>query len=237
MTLGGLAVRLDEIVIHRAQASFHERSAGPCSWRLIDLPGAELLRYGRAAIGGGFDIPPGASRWKSRGAALARLIGLHDNAMAEATARSEMVDALQAARGLEQEVLDALLGCLDGAPEPIVGEPARRRVRTMAQFEGLLQTSPEAMPSVSGLCSALAVSERTLEMLCTGHLGMGPRRYINLRRMQHARWVLRHGDPSTTHVGAVAARFGFRHPGRFATAYRDQFGEAPSETVGRRPSA
>ena len=35
----------------------------------------------------------------------------------------------------------------------------------------------------------------------------------------------------TTTVRAVATSLGFLHMGRFAAAYRDAFGESPSETL------
>ena len=37
----------------------------------------------------------------------------------------------------------------------------------------------------------------------------------------------------TTTVRAVATSLGFMHMGRFAAAYRDAFGESPSETLNR----
>ena len=46
----------------------------------------------------------------------------------------------------------------------------------------------------------------------------------------------RHSDlsaacPDTTTVSSVAARWGFAHHGRFATAYRRKFGRLPAQTL------
>ena len=49
-------------------------------------------------------------------------------------------------------------------------------------------------------------------------------------------WIyvaLRNSMRDTTTVRAVATSFGFMHMGRFAAAYRDAFGESPSETLNR----
>ena len=39
--------------------------------------------------------------------------------------------------------------------------------------------------------------------------------------------------PPTSTVAGIAARWGFGHPGRFATAYRARFGEPPGTTLHR----
>ena len=48
-------------------------------------------------------------------------------------------------------------------------------------------------------------------------------------RLEAVRAALAQGDPALT-VGAVAVRFGFSNPGRFAALYRARFGEAPLRT-------
>ena len=49
-----------------------------------------------------------------------------------------------------------------------------------------------------------------------------------------ARQELLRADPAGgATVAAVAARWGFGHPGRFATAYRARFGEPPGTTLHR----
>ena len=84
---------------------------------------------------------------------------------------------------------------------------------------------------MSQLRAALGVSDRWLRWCCEQHLGMGPITYIRLHRMQSANRVLRQGDPRTLRVSDVAKRFGFRSLGRFASAYRERYGELPSETL------
>jgi len=52
--------------------------------------------------------------------------------------------------------------------------------------------------------------------------------------MQRARRALRDENPDIASVSAVARRYGFRDPGRFAVNYRALYGETPSATLGRR---
>jgi transcriptional regulator GlxA family with amidase domain len=42
---------------------------------------------------------------------------------------------------------------------------------------------------------------------------------------------LREADPHVTTVSQVAGRWGFLYLGRFAAAYREKFGERPSDTL------
>jgi transcriptional regulator GlxA family with amidase domain len=81
------------------------------------------------------------------------------------------------------------------------------------------------------LCQMLGVSTRTLELLFKRNLGVGPMRYLKLRRLQQVRASLRAADPYWTSVKALALDAGFWDLGRFAREYRAQFKESPSTTL------
>ena len=104
----------------------------------------------------------------------------------------------------------------------------------MERLEDLLSASPDRALYLCEICAIIGVSERTLRVCCHEHWGIGPIRYLWLRRMHLARQALAHADPAKTTVTAVAADFGFWELGRFAVAYRKLFGESPSATL-RRP--
>jgi transcriptional regulator GlxA family with amidase domain len=50
-------------------------------------------------------------------------------------------------------------------------------------------------------------------------------------RLERVHADLLAADPDRTTVGAVAARWGFADPGRFARQYREVYGRAPSATL------
>jgi AraC-like DNA-binding protein len=77
----------------------------------------------------------------------------------------------------------------------------------------------------------LGMSTRTLELLFKRNLGMGPMRYLKLRRLQQVRASLRAADPYWTSVKTLALGAGFWDLGRFAREYRAQFKESPSTTL------
>ena len=84
---------------------------------------------------------------------------------------------------------------------------------------------------VLDLCAATGVSERTLRDAFLKQCGMGPMRYLKLRRLHQVRRSLYGVAPGATSVKAAALENGFWDLGRFAVDYRAMFGESPSETL------
>lgn len=62
--------------------------------------------------------------------------------------------------------------------------------------------------------------------------GIGPKRYLHIRRLDGARRELRSAPPEAR-VAEIAGDWGFWHMGHFAADYRNQFGELPSQTLRR----
>jgi AraC-like DNA-binding protein len=119
----------------------------------------------------------------------------------------------------------------------ISADTAARRRRIVAAFQQFIAARLDENVRISEACKAIAVSERTLRMACAEQLGVSPKQYQLLRRMQHAQRVLQAADPTRMTVTEVAMHFGHYHLGRFAARYRQQFGEPPSTTRWRHPSA
>ncbi|MEV6647041.1 helix-turn-helix domain-containing protein [Amycolatopsis sp. NPDC051371] len=74
---------------------------------------------------------------------------------------------------------------------------------------------------------------RALERGFKRHLDMTPNGYLRDVRLRRAREDLEISAPDVVTVAEVARRHGLFHFGRFAGSYRDQFGEAPSDTLRR----
>ena len=81
------------------------------------------------------------------------------------------------------------------------------------------------------LCEATGVGERTLRAAFLEQCGMGPMRFLKLRRLHLVRQALRDASPTATAVKKVALDNGFWDLGRFAVEYRQLFGESPSKTL------
>jgi AraC family ethanolamine operon transcriptional activator len=137
--------------------------------------------------------------------------------------------------GLDRRSLPELLAGLLG-PQ---GHQRRRgsfraRAELVRRFRALAEADPRAPKSVLGLCRELGVSPRTLQLVFREHLGVTPIAYCASLRLTEAHRALLRGGEDNTQVTEVARRFGFAHMGRFAAAYRRQFGLLPSETLQHR---
>jgi transcriptional regulator GlxA family with amidase domain len=143
----------------------------------------------------------------------------------------------EVSRALEQALVHAMIICLATPMPTEVGRRWRHHSAIIGRFEELLAASNDRPMHLPEICAAVGASERTLRACCEEHLGMGPIRYLWLRRMHLARRALMLGDPAKTTVTQTATEYGFWELGRFAVSYRQLFGEPPSATLQRPPGA
>jgi transcriptional regulator GlxA family with amidase domain len=162
-----------------------------------------------------------------------RLSRLHDAATKLAATVPDVLAHPEVARAIEQELLRAAVGCI------VAGSPAESKVQlgqrasVMRRFERVLEENEGGALYVAEICEAVGVSERTLRTYCMKNLGVNPHRYLWLRRMKLARRALTLADRAADTVTEIATAYGFWELGRFAVAYGELFGEAPSTTLRR----
>jgi AraC-like DNA-binding protein len=135
-------------------------------------------------------------------------------------------------------VSDAVVGQLaaalpggGGAGRPVrAGRAQLRLVGAALEMLDAALDSPVYTPLVG---RELGVGRRTLNDAFRAVYGMTLQRYLVLRRLNLARRALLSAAGPTL-VKQIALDVGFWHFGRFSLAYRDMFGEMPSETLARR---
>jgi AraC-like DNA-binding protein len=160
--------------------------------------------------------------------ALARLRLLHAEAAALTRIAPSIVASTESARGLEQALAEALLGCF-GAPKRSEVSPGRHRhLAILRKLRNVVEEHEGESLWVLQRCAEVGISSRRLHEICNEYLGMGPKRYLLLRRMDLVHRALRQADPGETTVTEVATRYGFWELGRFAVTYRTLYGEPPS---------
>jgi AraC-like DNA-binding protein len=91
--------------------------------------------------------------------------------------------------------------------------------------------------TVDELAESLDVPRRTLFTAYRSLLRIGPREYLELKRLHRLRYLLKRADRGAVTVTTLAAELGFGDMGRLAKRYRSLFGENPSETTKRARSS
>jgi AraC-like DNA-binding protein len=237
LTYGGLGLQFGDVVFHSRGERAHQRTKGESQWGLISLPPEQLAACSKALTGRKIASPSAGRVLRPSPSAALRLLRLHSKACRLAETRHKLIENLEVARALEQELLHALVNCLTA--DDINGnlETRRHQADIIVRFEDELTAHIGRQLSIPQLCADIGVPERTLRMCCAEFLGMSPTRYFLLRRLNMARSALRRADPSSASVAEIARSCQFRELGRFAVSYRTTFGETPSTTLRRVPVA
>ncbi|MFC5992883.1 AraC family transcriptional regulator [Pseudonocardia hispaniensis] len=110
------------------------------------------------------------------------------------------------------------------------------RPKTISKAIDLIEADTERAWTVVELARSCEVSVRGLEEGFRRYVGVSPHAYQRDRRLDRAHADLLAAHPGRSSVAVIARKWGFPHPGRFASAYRRRFGVAPSATLrGLRP--
>jgi AraC-like DNA-binding protein len=162
---------------------------------------------------------------------MQRLVSLHNVVGQTARITPKVFELPRVTEALEHQLIHIMVRCLtDGLPSASSG--SHRHGSIIAKFEEYLEANPNTPLYLAQICEATGTAERTLRAACEAHLGMGPIRYLALRRMHLVRRALLHASPNAT-VTSTVTDFGFWELGRFAVNYRALFGETPSDTLHR----
>jgi AraC-like DNA-binding protein len=231
----GVDLQPTNIVRHREGGSYYQRAAGPTSYGAMSLSLADMASVGDAMAGCDLAPPRDALILTPVPTAMAKLQRLHAAAGYLAETAPEVIAHPEAARGLEQALIEAMVGCLSTGNTAEEHSARRRHELIMRQFYRVIEEQPDQALYVPEICSMIGVAERTLRLCCHEQLGMSPKQFLLARRMHMVRRDLRTAAPTSTTVTEVVSRYGFWDFGRFAGAYRSQYDELPSTTLARAP--
>lgn len=110
------------------------------------------------------------------------------------------------------------------------------RMNVLKKIDEYLSENCTRTIRIEELVTLTGIQQRSLEHLFQKYLGMSPRRYITVMRMNRAYSDLRMESKENISVNQVMQRYGFIHAGRFAKEYKKMFGESPSMTLNDRHS-
>lgn len=133
---------------------------------------------------------------------------------------------------IEEFIMSSLLYSQDSDHRQFLTAPrARERSTVAAAREHIDRHLAEAL-TVADIANAAKTNVRTLQQHFKDDLGVTPTQYLRDARLERIRSDLADAAPgSGVTVSDVATRWGITHLGRFSVAYRERFGESPSQTL------
>lgn len=230
----GFELSAQDVVIHHPGSVNHLWSQGPTRLAMMSLALEDAAAAGLAIAGREATAPAETCVTRPAPALLARLRALHGAAGHLAQSDPGAFVRPAVVRSLEHDLIEAMIPCLVEQSPAEGRRTAGSHTRVMARFEDFLATRQLEPVYLADICAAIGTSERMLRTYCRERFGMGPKRYLWLRRMQSARQALLQADPSLATVTEIATDQGFWELGRFSVEYRRLFGEPPLATL-RRP--
>ena len=212
----GVEMQPADITRHSEKQDAHQFSSGLACFGAMSLPVEDMVSAGATMAGYELTPPRDTVIVTPPPSAMAKLLRLHAAAGHLAEQTPEIIANPDAARGLEQALIETMIGCL-GKGEAREDRLAQRHHDiVMRRFRRVVEENPEQPLYIPEICKAIRISGRTLRDCCQEHLGMGPKRFLLLRRMHLARRALREAVPDATSVTDTATRYGFWQLGRFA---------------------
>jgi len=131
---------------------------------------------------------------------------------------------------LEHEIPVRLLRLLAADPPQTSLRVDGFKARAARMAREYIDAHAADAPAIQDVCRAAGVSWRTLNYAFHEVFGVTPKQYLQATRLDRVRKELCRNGPAVK-ITEVAAEWGFWHMGKFASDYRRQFGELPSETL------
>nr|WP_320133855.1 AraC family transcriptional regulator [uncultured Holophaga sp.] len=133
-------------------------------------------------------------------------------------------------RSLEDTALVMLLSEHEHSYSEELRSPASWAPGHIRRAEAFMRAHAGEPLSLAAIADATGISLRGLTQGFRDYRHTSPMRFLQALRLEGARRELLEASPGAT-VAGIAQAWGCPHLGRFASAYRERFGESPSETL------
>ncbi|MEU6378609.1 AraC family transcriptional regulator [Streptomyces sp. NPDC046909] len=156
---------------------------------------------------------------------------LRDHILADPATAAEPLIAAASSQLLAASILTAFPNT--ARTEPLAQDRNDAHTATLRRAVAYIEDHPHQPLSVAEIAAAAHVSIRALQYAFRTQLDTTPMTYLRRVRLALAHQDLSAAEGGGATVEAIAARWGFPHPGRFAAAYRRAYGTTPSTTLRR----
>ena len=223
----------EDVAVHTDM--MHVRAEEGSRYGGMSLPQDGFDTACQMLIGSQFEQPRSKSVIRPNPELMRRLVNLQKSVCLMAKTSPKLFEMPEVVRAFEQNAIHLMVRCLTEGTVSTMSSSAQRHEAIVKRFEEFLEANPNTPLYLTEICAAVGATERTVRAACKDHLGLGPVRYLALRRMHLVRRALLRADSSMATVTQIATDHGFWELGRFAVAYRTLFGEPPSATLRQPP--
>ena len=178
----------------------HIRAEGDSRYGGMSLPQDGFDAACQAIAGGQFEQPTFKSVVRPNPELMRRLLSLQKSVCLIAKTSAELFELPEVVRAFEQNSIHLMVRCLTEGAILTMSSGAQRHEAIVKRFEEFLEANPNTPLYLTEICAAVGAAERTIRAACEDHLGMGPIRYLALRRMHLVRRALWRADNSTATV-------------------------------------
>ena len=185
----GMNVLSGDIIVNNFD-EIHQQTEAEFRLGSMSLTTHDLDAACKALTGFEFSASPLKHLIRPNAALMSRLLKLHELVGQIATTIPEILEMPKAVRSLEQQLIHILVECLSDSVTSQMTTGCHRHDRIVARFEEFLEANPNTRLYLPEICAAVGAAERTLRVACEENLGMGPIRYLALRRMHLAHRTL-----------------------------------------------
>ncbi|MEU6773710.1 helix-turn-helix transcriptional regulator [Streptomyces sp. NPDC046759] len=172
---------------------------------------------------------------RPRSAAAARqlshtIVHLRDHVLADPETADQPLIAATAAQHLAASVLATFPNT--AVPEPTAADRGDAHPAMLRRALAYIDDHADQPITVADIAGAAHVTVRAVQYAFRRHLDTTPLAHLRRVRLAHAHHDLAAAGPGSGHsVTAIAARWGFHHPGRFASLYRAAYQRTPHQTL------
>ena len=129
---------------------------------------------------------------------------------------------------MQDKYLALLILAAQSDPEPVCQSASTKALSRVEEFLAAKLDEPVSRAEIAEIAG---FSIRSISRGFVKRHGVGPMTFLKQRRLEAVYRELLGVDGKITNVTDVAMKFGFNHLGKFAIAYRQMFGETPSQTL------
>lgn len=131
-------------------------------------------------------------------------------------------------------VIDPALPSQVADGEPTIEDRHDAHPDTLRRAVAFIDEHAHRDITVADIAAAAFVTIRAIQLAFRRHLDTTPLEYLRRVRLDHAHHALIAADAEYETVTAVAYRWGFSSPSRFAARYRATYGLLPGDTLRQR---